>query len=360
MNEHLEARKKRYFLCSTRLASRADRDLLSHLKKLPNTTGWGRNQIMNVAGKRVFVKRIQVTDREMDNLHSTRNFYRLPTYYNYGVGSAGFGGFRELLSHVKTTNWVLQGAIENFPLMYHHRIVPFARKPSTMSDKQPEGYVRYWNGSKRIGQYMLDRSRANFEVLIFLEHFPYTLGPWMSTHQDRFAWMLDEMRRTVQFLQANKVIHFDAHAMNMLTDGQRVYLTDFGLVSDMDFDLDETERKFFSANKHYDEGEVIYNLGSYLARRFMGLSDSKKTDLLNRYALKPNEYMRLANSLVVNVEDIVARDLIKLDPNYVALLIKYRPIISLMNEFYIKMRAGSRKNFPFEHAKLKRLLRQVA
>ena len=59
-------------------------------------------------------------------MFSTKNLYDLPTYYQYGVGSAGFGVFRELVANIKTTNWVLQGAIANFPLLYHARIIPFS------------------------------------------------------------------------------------------------------------------------------------------------------------------------------------------------------------------------------------------
>lgn len=47
----------------------------------------------------------------------------ITTYYNYGVGSGRFGAFRELLTHTKTTNLVLNEEIENFPLMYHCRII---------------------------------------------------------------------------------------------------------------------------------------------------------------------------------------------------------------------------------------------
>jgi hypothetical protein len=199
MNKHLEERRKRYFRLSTRFASVSDRELLSHLEKLPHTTGWGRNQVMNVDHSKVFVKRIPVTDREMDNLHSTRNLYRLPTYYNYGVGSAGFGVFREIFSHVKTTNWVLDGVIENFPLTYHHRIVPCSAPPDRVSDAEIDRYIKYWNGSKEIGQFRRDRSNAKFEVLVFLEHFPNIVAPWLSTHEDKFPWFLDEMLNTVKF-----------------------------------------------------------------------------------------------------------------------------------------------------------------
>ena len=57
----------------------------------------------------MFVKRVPVTDLEYENMFSTRNLYDIPTYYNYGFGSAGFGVYRELVTHVKASNWVLAG-----------------------------------------------------------------------------------------------------------------------------------------------------------------------------------------------------------------------------------------------------------
>ena len=145
----------------------------------------------------------------------------------------------------------------------------------------------------------------------------------------------------------------------MLTDGEKIYLSDFELVLDLDFDLDEKEQLFFKENKYYDEGEIFYGLASHLLNRFMGLTDSKKAALLQRYRLGPDELTRLANSLIANVEDIVANGFIALGEDFVDLMVKYRPIINLMHEFNTKMRAGDRKDFVFEHSKLERLLSQV-
>ncbi|MGB3295935.1 MAG: hypothetical protein WBB01_23375, partial [Phormidesmis sp.] len=80
--------------------------------------GWGTNQTIFVGQSQVFVKRIPITDIEYNHLFSTKNLYDLPTYFNYGLGSAGLGAFRELVTHLKTTHWVLAEEIATFPLMY--------------------------------------------------------------------------------------------------------------------------------------------------------------------------------------------------------------------------------------------------
>lgn len=93
------------------------------------------------ARSKVFVKRVPVTNIEFDNLFSTRNLYNLPTYCNYGFGSTGFGVFRELVTHIKTTNWVLSGAIATFPLMYHYRIIPFSGRRVDVDMERLKDYV---------------------------------------------------------------------------------------------------------------------------------------------------------------------------------------------------------------------------
>lgn len=354
----LDARRKRYFRLSTQLARASDNVLLSQLRTLPHNDGWGRNQVMDVEGERVFVKRIPVTDREMRNARSTRNLHQLPLYYNYGVGSAGFGAFRELLTHVKTTNWVLDGAAENFPLTYHQRIVPYTGKARARPEEQLERYVRYWNGSKRVGRYIDDRDHAGFEAIVFLEHIPQPLGSWLAKHEEKIPHALEEMRRTVAFLRANDVIHFDAHAGNMMTDGERTYLGDYGLVLDLDFELNEKERRFFREHSHYDDAELAINLAYHLDGRLRSLSPSKRTAILERYDLA-SEHPRKARALVDRIEDLATTGLIVLDPGYVDVVVRYRPIIHLMDDFFHDMHAGNRKSFHFDNARLKRLLKQV-
>ena len=66
-------------------------------------------------------------------MFDTSNLYNLPTYYNYPIGSAGINCFRELMMHIKTTKWVLEGKMDNFIMMYHYRII---KKENIIIDKQ--------------------------------------------------------------------------------------------------------------------------------------------------------------------------------------------------------------------------------
>ncbi len=46
--------------------------------------------------------------------------------------------------------------------------------------------------------------------------------------------------------------HFDAHFDNVLTDGDRIYLSDFGLATSRHFQLDATERDFVTLTSDHD------------------------------------------------------------------------------------------------------------
>ncbi|MEH2249210.1 hypothetical protein [Nostoc sp.] len=115
--DHIEIRKKRYFKLSSQIAQLDNaqlRSLFDNSESNESSTGWGMNHTIILEESKVFVKRIPVTNIEFENLFSTRNLYDLPTYCNYGFSSTGFGVFRELMTHIKTTNWVLCGAIASF------------------------------------------------------------------------------------------------------------------------------------------------------------------------------------------------------------------------------------------------------
>ncbi|MEH2301381.1 MAG: hypothetical protein V7K88_20900 [Nostoc sp.] len=104
--DHIQIRSKRYFKLSSQIAQLDNAQLLSlfdNSESNESSTGWGMNHAIVIGESKVFVKRVPVTNIEFDNLFSTRNLYDLPTYCNYGFGSTGFGVFRELVTHIKTT-----------------------------------------------------------------------------------------------------------------------------------------------------------------------------------------------------------------------------------------------------------------
>ena len=150
MNNNLDVRRHLYHQFSPQLAQLDDTQITTLLKGIATPHIWGTNGVISAGGRRFFVKRVPVTDLEREGGSTSRNIYRLPTYYNYGLGSAGCSAYRQILAHTKTNHWVLDGALENFPLLYHHRIIPLHNQLVGQNIDGLAGYVQYWNGNKNI------------------------------------------------------------------------------------------------------------------------------------------------------------------------------------------------------------------
>jgi serine/threonine protein kinase len=354
----LADRKKRYFQLSSQIAQLDHVQLLSLFNDAEPSMGWGINHTIQIDGFAVFVKRVPITDVEYHNLLSTKNLYDLPTYYNYGIGSAGFSVFRELMAHIKTTHWVMDGAIETFPLMYHYRIVPFSGWRVDVDMAQHQKYVEYWGNNANIGNYVLGRTKANYELVLFLEYVPYVLATWLKDHGGQCQQPLADLFKTVDFLSSQGIIHFDAHFDNVLTDGERAYLTDFGLVLDRSFALSKEEEDFFFQHIFYDYGVILSSLGAVVSLLYGICPESDRLKIRRKYRitaeLKPSE---MRSILLNNIKQIHTDETMKLDNTYVLAIVKNRSAIALIQEFFTKMRGDQQKSTRFPNAELQILLR---
>ncbi|GAO97543.1 hypothetical protein Cva_00179 [Caedimonas varicaedens] len=104
-------RVKTYCRMATELACLSNQklsDLLETAK--PRHSGIGGESVLLTMGDHsIFVKKLPLTDLEKqpENILSTANLFDLPLIYQYGIGSTGFGAWRELVVHIMTTNWVI-------------------------------------------------------------------------------------------------------------------------------------------------------------------------------------------------------------------------------------------------------------
>ncbi|MEH2361968.1 hypothetical protein [Nostoc sp.] len=361
--KHIELRRQRYFKLSSQIAQLDNtqlRSLFDNSESNESSTSWGTNHAIVLGESKVFVKRVPVTNIEFDNLFSTRNLYDLPTYCNYGFGSTGFGVFRELVTHIKTTNWVLSGVIATFPLMYHYRIIPFSGRRADVDMERLKAYVEYWGNSANAGNYMLDRANANYELVLFLEYIPHILETWLLLNPNKLQKSLDDLRTTITFLRTKGIIHFDAHFRNILTDGKRTYLTDFGLVLDKSFTLTKDEESFFKQNTFYDYGEILRNLGHLIRASYDLCSENDKRMIMEKYGIKEGlKPYELRSILLDNIQQIHADGVMKLDKFYVASIVKYRSIIALMQDFFSDMWENNNKDTKLRHAELRLLLKET-
>ena len=101
-------RIKRYSQISTSLSALSNeklKQILADGKPMHEGIG-GKSALISINDTPVFVKKVPLTDLEQLPQHfmSTANIFDLPPSYQYGVGSAGFGAWRELATHIMTTN----------------------------------------------------------------------------------------------------------------------------------------------------------------------------------------------------------------------------------------------------------------
>lgn len=179
------ARIKQYSDVSTSLTCLSNvrlMQILADSKPMHEGVG-GKSALISIDETPIFVKKIPLTDLEQLPQHfmSTANIFDLPFGYQYGIGSAGFGAWRELATHIMTTNWVITRECANFPIMYHWRILPSG--PGDININywgNIEGYCQNWENSSAIRKRVEALNKASAHIALFLEYIPQNLGEWLS------------------------------------------------------------------------------------------------------------------------------------------------------------------------------------
>lgn len=227
-------------------------------------------------GVELFIKKIPLTALEQRNPISTRNLFGLPAYYQYNVGSLGFGARREIEANKIATHWVLNGDCQNFPLMYHYRVVKRTTQPPPLNEAELEDrryHVAYWNSQNAVGEREKAVDEASADVVVFMEKFPETLhahiGEMAKSNalSERVLAKLElELTLVTNFMKSHGFVHFDTHFGNILTSGDHVYFADFGLAVSRRFDLSPEERAFFEEHINYDSYQVIKELVDHVIR----------------------------------------------------------------------------------------------
>ncbi|MEC7838586.1 MAG: protein kinase family protein [Chlamydiota bacterium] len=265
-------------------------DLLSQGELLHS--GNGTSLKLEVNGIPVFVKKIPLNSLEgnVENFNSTANVFNLPPFYQYGVGSAGFNVWREVSAHRMTTEWVLANKTQNFPLVYHWRTLDNTDKKEPLNEEEWKKYVAYWDGSEEVGERVRANHNAPTSIAIFIEYFPMTVKRWLATQLDEGPKAIDravaivekKLLETTFFMNTRGMLHFDAHFDNILTDGEQIYFTDFGLSTSLQFSLSNEELQFFKHHQNYDRCYVITVLTQWIISKFFGKDQSE--EILREYA----------------------------------------------------------------------------
>ncbi|MEW2318322.1 serine/threonine-protein kinase [Streptomyces bauhiniae] len=336
---------------STSLSRHSDRrlgELVDAAPALGSGIG-GRSALLEVDGAPVFVKRVPLTDLELrpEHVRSTANLFGIPTFCQYGVGGGpGFGAWRELAVHTMTTDWVLGGHYQGFPLMYHWRVLPdSAALPEELADV--ERAVTYWGGSRAVRCRVEALEQSSASLALFLEYIPPTLDEWLTERirdgeesADRACSLVEaELEAGTSFMNAHGLLHFDAHFQNILTDGRRLYFADYGLALSSRFDLSPSETSFFELHRNYDRCYTRSWLVNRLITKLYGYERAEREALI--YACAQGEAPPAGPQ--------AAR----------AIITRHAPLAAVMTDFYVRVQDENRET-PYPYEALRRALMQTA
>jgi hypothetical protein len=326
-----------YSTISTALALLSDQQLGELVGRVPQIgSGIGGTAVeVEIEGKAVFVKRVPLTDLELrpGNIMSTANVFGLPAFCHYGIGSIGspgFGVWREVALHTMTTNWVLGDECENFPLMYHWRVLPDTAPAVPEELRDVEKVVEYWGGSPTMRERVQERGKASASVALFLENIPQTLHQWLGAQMSEggqaaqsACTMVDEaLRSGTSFMNSRGLLHFDAHFENVLTDGRRLFFTDFGLAAHSRFELSEAESAFFREHLSYDHCYTVTHLVNWLVVELYGYGPAQRGAFVRKCA---------EGKVPEGIPESAA-----------AIITRYAALATVMGEFYRELRTKTR------------------
>ena len=348
MSQH-QNRIQKYSSVSTELTCLSNNklsDIIENANPLHSGIG-GKSVLLTINEIPVFVKKISLTDleRQPENIMSTANLFSLPLFCQYGIGSPGFSAWRELATNMMSTNWVISGQCENFPVLYHWRVLPSPQN-TAMNNQQLENLEKdicFWENSNEVSNRLKAIYNSSANLVLFIEYFPNNLLTWLS---GQFNQNKEDAEKSIKFVEKNLnqtngfmnnhgLVHFDTHFENILTDGKLLYFSDFGLALSAKFELAENEIEFLALHQNYDYCRTAISLLHCISSSFLG------TD---RWESNIKEYLNGEKDILpTGISDIVK---------------KYAPIALSMIEFSRKLISES-KQTTYPADKFKSMLTEI-
>lgn len=327
-NDDMRIRLDKYYTISSKLNYLSDNDVKQYFENNTNTIeGWGVNYIFELDENKIFMKALKVTQKEFDNRFDTSNLFNLPDFYNYGIGSCGINVWRELETHIKTTNFVLQNEFHYFPLLYHYRIVEYTTYETI---KYNTDYLAYWNNNTNIQNYLDEKNKTKYKLLLFLEYIPIPLNDYIFKTK-KLGYVYNKCYDIIQFMNSKNILHFDSHTGNFLVDDRdNIYITDFGLCIDKDFKLSKRESLFYNLNIKCDINNfslslllhrlfdiiISKNHINHYEKHFNFIWDAKLSDYNNIVEIIRNNYEYIFKTEKINIDGLDIKKIIKIACEY--------------------------------------------
>ena len=324
----ITARRARHGRLAAFLASRSDAELAALVAAgRAGSVGVGGGPVVLEAGDvAVFAKRIPLTDRELAHPRSTANLFGLPLFCQYGIGSPGFSAWRELAANLTVTEAVLAGETESFPLLHHWRVLP-GRPPVAAEHADIDATAATLGGSPAVRSRLEALASASHSLVLFSEYIPCPLPRWLRDDPAGKAGTVEQqLSHITGFLRSRELLHMDGHFGNMVTDGERICLTDFGLATSPRFDLSAAERDFAQRHLTHDAGYAAMALVNWLVTAVCGIAAPPSGGPVAR-----NQYVN--RCAAGHVPDDVP-------PAVAAILTRHAPAAARMNSFYWSLFGG--------------------
>lgn len=282
--------------------------------------------ILDVEGVPVFAKRVPLTDRELAHPRSTANLFGLPLFCQYGIGSPAFSAWRELAANMIVTEGTLAGETQSFPLLYHWRLLP-GRPPAAAEHADINAAVAALDGHPAVRARLEALASASHSLVLFCEYIPCPLLRWLREDPAGKAGTVEQqLSHIVDFLRGRALLHMDGHFGNIVTDGERIYLTDFGLATSPRFDLSAAERDFAQRHLTHDAGYAAMQLVNWLVTAVCGI------------AVPASGGPAARNQYVSQCADGHIPD--GLPPAVASILTRHAPAAERMNSFYWSLFGG--------------------
>ncbi|MGV9666051.1 serine/threonine protein phosphatase [Nocardia niigatensis] len=310
------------------LASHGDLELTELMDAgRPDSVGvGGSSAVLDVDGVPVFVKRIPLTDRELTRRASTANLFDLPLFCQYGIGGPSFNAWRELAANSIVTDAVLACETQSFPMLYHWRVLP-GRPPVAAEHADIDTVVAAQGGSPAVRARLAALAAARCSLVLFCEYIPLTMADWLRENPVGKAVLVEQqLSEIVMFLRDHQLLHMDGHFGNMRSDGERIYLSDFGLATSPRFDLSTAERDFVERHATHDADYAAMRLVNWLVTEVCGIPMPTSGGPVAR-----NEYV--LQCAAGHIPDDVP-------PAVAEILTQHAPAAATMNAFYWRLFAG--------------------
>ncbi len=320
------SRRARHERLSAFLASLDDDELSALVGTTWDVGVGGGSSVLDVEGAPVFVKRIPLTDLELARPQTTANLFDLPVCCQYGVGGPSFTAWRELAANRIVTDAVLAGEAVAFPLLHHWRVLP-GRPAVAAEHADVDAVVAAWGGSPAVRARLEALAAASRSLVLFCEYIPHPVDGWLGEDPAGKAEAVErQLAGIVDFLRGQELLHMDGHFGNLRTDGERLYLTDFGLATSPRFELSAAERDFVRRNAAHDADYAAMRLVNWLVTTVCGVT------------VPPGGVPAARNAYVRRcAEEGIPDDV---PPAVAGVLARHAPAAARMNGFYWRLFDG--------------------